>query len=270
MPSHFRYWLAWLPASALCTLTVAAPAAADSCVAKSGAATVALLELYTSEGCPNCPPADAWLNSLPGRGLTRERVVPLALHVDYWNDRGWEDPYSRKDFTRRQYYFALIGGGRTVYTPQFLLNGKDYRGWRRGDVAQDVQRINLLKPRADIALTLARGGKNGLHLTARADVRPDTDRAGVEMFAALFENNLSNRIQGGRNQGRLLEHDYVARRLLGPVAVDETGSARLDQTVSLEKDWKAKDLGVAVFIQNRRDGDVLQALALPLCDDVLK
>jgi hypothetical protein len=234
--------------------------AAQSCSARSGTSTTALLELYTSEGCSSCPPADRWLASLPERGLVPGRVVPLALHVDYWNDLGWEDPYSQKIFSRRQYRLAGLAGTRTVYTPQFVLNGDDLPHWRSlADAA--IRRVNAGAARANIALTLSRD-THPLEVTA--DARAENDGRHAEMYVALYENNLVGHVDAGENRGRTLRHDFVVRRLIGPVPLDK-GAAHFTQHLALDKEWKENDLGVAAFVQNRDNGEVWQALALPLC-----
>jgi hypothetical protein len=246
--------------TALLLGTLSAAQAANSCSAKSGESTTALLELYTSEGCSSCPPADQWLATLPGRGWVPQRVVPLALHVDYWNDLGWEDPYSQKKFTLRQYRSASLAGARTVYTPQFILNGDDLPQWRNlADTA--IRRVNTGPARANVTLTLSRG-TNQLDVTADGQVKNDGDHP--EMYIALYENNLVTHIDAGENQGLTLRHDFVVRRLIGPVPL-EKGAAHFTQRMTLDREWKENDLGVAAFVQNRDDGKVLQALALPLC-----
>src|SRR5262245_41008869 len=104
-------------------LTLAAPgAAAAQCTADSGARRIPLLELYTSQGCDSCPPADRWVSALPGRGLDTERLVTLGLHVDYWNYLGWKDPHGKPEFGARQRSASQRNQARVVYTPQLLLN----------------------------------------------------------------------------------------------------------------------------------------------------
>jgi len=234
--------------------------AADTCSARSGDATTALLELYTSEGCSSCPPADQWLATLPKRGLVLDRVVPLALHVDYWNDLGWKDPYSQKIFSRRQYRLAGIVGARTVYTPQFILNGDDLRHWRSEAVAA-IRRVNATHARANIALTLSRDTSP---LEVTADARAKKDDYHAEMYVALYENNLVTHVDAGENRGLTLRHDFVVRRLIGPVPLQK-GIAHFTQQLTLNKEWKENNMGVAAFVQNRDNAEVLQSLALPLC-----
>ena len=222
---------------------------------------MALLELYTSEGCSSCPPADRWLATLSSIGLAPKRVVPLALHVDHWNDLGWEDPFAQKTYTQRQYSFAKINKARTVYTPQFILSGRDLPRWRN-NAETSVQRINTKPPRANISLKLLRDVRR-IEVTANADAKKY--RGHGEMYVALYENNLVHRIEAGENQGLTLRHEYVVRRLIGPVPLDNNGEVHFVQRIDLDKSWKQDDLGVATFVQDRDNGEILQALALPLC-----
>ena len=117
---------------------------AGECSASSGQRRVPVLELYTSEGCDSCPPADHWVSGLPARGLTPDRVVALAFHVDYWNYLGWADQYARAEFSERQRAAARRSDAQAVYTSQLLLDGKDYR---RGFLRDDIQeRVAVLGP----------------------------------------------------------------------------------------------------------------------------
>src|SRR5499427_4717203 len=100
------------------------PAAGAHCAAKSGEFTAALVELYTSEGCDSCPPADRWLSGLGG-GSGPGRVVPLSLHVDYWDYIGWKDPYAKREFSLRQRKLSQLQRMALVYTPQVVLQGQD-------------------------------------------------------------------------------------------------------------------------------------------------
>ncbi|MEW6331867.1 MAG: DUF1223 domain-containing protein [Pseudomonadota bacterium] len=239
----------------------AAQTAAVSCTARSGDSMTALLELYTSEGCSSCPPADAWLATFRTNGLYPGRVVPLALHVDYWNYLGWKDPYSQELFSRRQHHMARLQRANTVYTPQFILNGGEFRSWRnQGEAA--VKLVSLAEPRAAIALTLSLEA-NSMDILAEARAKDSGDRA--DMFVVLYENNLSTRIRAGENQGRTLQHEFVARRWLGPVPLAKDGTAHFKQRLELDKAWKANDLGVVAFVQDRLNGEVWQALARPSC-----
>lgn len=237
-------------------------AQAAQCTAASGERRVPLLELYTSEGCDSCPPADRWLSGLPGRGFNPERVVALAFHVDYWNYIGWVDPFAQKRYSERQRQAAARNQSRFVYTPQFMVNGKDYRrGTFRDDFGEKVASVNREKPRADLRLTLDLS-KDALAVSGSAVIADATERAQAQTWLALYENNLASNVTAGENRGKHLAHDFVVRDIIGPLAVDAQGRVALDHRFKLDPRWKQKDLGVAAFVQNARSGDVLQALAL--------
>jgi hypothetical protein len=233
-----------------------ASAAPGECTARSGPATAALVELYTSEGCDSCPPADAWLRKLPAAGAGS--VVPLAFHVDYWDYIGWKDPFASPAFGARQRELAGITRNRVVYTPQVMLAGRDYRAWGSGTrFAADVRVVNAAPSRAEISLVLAGGG-----FRASANVPKADDRTDAALYVAVYENGLSNKVTAGENRGATLDHDFVVREWWGPVAFDRAGTAELARMASTRG---LASGGVVAFVQSRRTGEVLQALALPAC-----
>lgn len=253
---------ALLLASAL--LVLAAPVMA-ACEAQTGKTTVALLELYTSEGCSSCPPADRWVAELSRNGFKKDRVVPLAFHVDYWNYLGWVDPFAQSNFTRRQREFARRTNAATVYTPELVLSGREYRRWWGSSFERAVQQVNRTAPRADIKLKLDRHGKT-LQIDGRAALRRTPgDAPAADLYVALYENNLSNKIAAGENNGRTLQHSFVVRRLFGPLTFDRHDEARFKQELALAAGWKPEDLGVAAFVQESQGTRILQALALDVC-----
>lgn len=237
-------------------LPAAAAAAAATCSAQSGERRAVLLELYTSEGCDSCPPADGRMSRLKDRRDLGGRVVPLAFHVDYWDRLGWTDPYASAQFTQRQYAMAGLARSRAVYTPQFLRNGRDWRG--PGD---PLEGAGDLPPGAIITLEL--GSANGGQLAIGGNVT--AAKAGSETWLALYENNLESRVLAGENGGKLLRHDYVVRRLIGPLPPDAQGRVSLRRIIPLEADWKRADLGIAAFVQDKASGEILQALQRHAC-----
>jgi hypothetical protein len=233
-------------------------AAPGECTAKSGAATAALVELYTSEGCDSCPPADRWLSGLPAAGFGTGRVVPLALHVDYWDYIGWKDPFAKPLFAARQREVAAIGRNRVVYTPQVVLAGKDYRGWpARSRFAEAVATVNAAPARAGIELAIGAS-----EIRAQAAVPRREDREDTALFVAVYESGLSTRVTAGENRGATLRHDFVVREWWGPLALDAAGTASLARPVDPQP---LANGGLAAFVQSRRTGEILQALALPAC-----
>lgn len=241
----------------------AAPVFADTaCRAKSPDSTVALIELYTSEGCDSCPPADRWLGTLRDTGATRSRVVPLAFHVDYWNDLGWPDRFAQIAYTARQRDFVRRTNASTAYTPEVILNGREYLQWSKGAFVDELARIQAMPARADIGMTLTRQGRT---LRIDADATGRKSAAPAELYVAIYENDLNSDVTAGENRGRRLHHEFVVRRLLGPVAMNPEGKAQLRQTLALPADWKPADLGVAAFVQKSGGTEILQAVALNVC-----
>jgi hypothetical protein len=253
--------------SLLAGLTLHSAQALAACEAKSGIATAALFELYTSEGCNTCPPADDWLANLTRRGFGLDRVVPLAFHVDYWDRLGWRDRFSQKQFTNRQHEFARLSSARSVYTPEIVLNGREYRHWRFANFSSEIARINDAPARADIHLRLDPSAKI-FTVTGTASLKQGSAPAGL--YLALYENNLSSNVTAGENRGRILHHEFVVRTLLGPFALTTHGPATFKKTFALDADWKFKDLGVAGFIQESNRTTIRQALALPVCAEAKK
>lgn len=237
------------------------PAAASNCGAESGKSRVALLELYTSEGCDSCPPADVWFSKLPQRGYTPQQVLALAFHVDYWNYLGWKDPYAQTQFSARQRDASRRNQARVVYTPQLLLDGADYR---RGMFADDLGR-RVASGKAPGAQISMRVDTSDAQPRLRARIRTEADSA--QAYAAIYENNLFTEVTAGENRGKRLRHDFVVRELYGPFAVTAATPLNLDQVIRKEREWKTADLHVAVFIQDTRTGAALQALDLPWCAD---
>lgn len=231
---------------------------AAQCQAKSGAQRVALLELYTSEGCSSCPPADRWLSSIASQGVGPERVVPLALHVDYWDYIGWPDRFARPLFGARHREQVKASGGRVVYTPQVMLNGRDLAGWRSNTLGRDVADINRRAAGADITLTLNPIAPDRFEITSNGNAKGASRAA---MYIAVYQNNLFSEVRAGENSGVRLQHDYVVREWFGPITMD----APWKQTITSKPDWVASKMGVAAFVQDQSSGEILQALQLPFC-----
>lgn len=236
----------------------AASAGAQTCSGRSPAHTVALLELYTSEGCSSCPPADRFVSALRASGVTPSQAVPLALHVDYWNDIGWKDPFSSAVFTERQRSLSALAGSRTVYTPEFFAGGRELRNWS-GASADVIKRINAMPAQAAIGITLGRSTTAGLPVDVSS-----TGPNGALLHVALVQNNLASRVTAGENGGRRLHHDFVVRQWLAPLPIGRDGRAQVARVLPLPIGARVADLAVTAFVQSPR-GEVLQAFSLPLC-----
>src|SRR5215831_7062322 len=229
--SVFRRSVCLWGLSALLLGTLASPGVAQQLSAHCGPQTVALLELYTSEGCNSCPPADVLVSSLAAQGLTLDHVVSLGLHVDYWDALGWPDRFAQAIFTQRQREIAARHRTRTVYTPQLVLHGRALSTW--GALAAEVQRINNTPARADLSLDATTQAPNALAVVAQAVVPEAVARPHTQMYLALYENRLTSAVTAGENAGHTLRHDYVVRQWFGPLEVDTQGVVRLQRTLSL-------------------------------------
>lgn len=238
------------------SLAVAQVAAAPACVARSGVQRAVLLELYTSEGCDSCPPADRRLSQMRSQAEYAGRVVPLAFHVDYWDRLGWVDRFASPRHTRRQYEMAGLARSRLVYTPQFLRNGRDWRS-----AGSPLDAVAELPSRASIVLEL--GAPSSGQLAVDGEIA--ASNAAAEAWLALYENNLESKVRAGENAGKTLRHDYVVRRLIGPLALGGDGRLALRQQIALGVDWKPADLGVVVFLQDQASGEIIQALQRHIC-----
>lgn len=172
---------------------------------------VAVVELYTSEGCSSCPPADALLDAL-GREAAQKRapVYPLAFHVDYWNYIGWRDPYSSEAWSRRQRQFAASIGSTRIYTPQMIVNGqRELVGSSTGRAKEALR--DALGSSASAKIDIRQLTREGRKISARYQISGAPDRARV--LLAITEGGLTSQIDAGENHGRTLTHAHVVRAL---------------------------------------------------------
>jgi hypothetical protein len=167
---------------------------------ESGPARTHLLELYTSEGCSSCPPAEAWLSKLKDDpGLWRD-FVPLAFHVDYWDRLGWRDPFASKQWTARQYEYSARWKSSSVYTPGFVLDGREWRN-------SGVPSASNESPGA-LKLSVANGESiSAAFKPANGESKP------LELHVAQLGFGLNINVKAGENRGRKLLHDFVVLSL---------------------------------------------------------
>jgi hypothetical protein len=251
---------------ALLLVPVAALPANGECSIASGEHTVTLLELFTSEGCSSCPPADRWLSGLRSSSSNSGRVVPLALHVDYWDSIGWKDAFAKPDFALRQRKLAERGRQSMVYTPQVFVQGAAY------DHPVDTTAFNALlestyrqAPKADLVLSLGAVSEGKLAVKVTAELRNSAAHTAAGLYIALYENDLVTQVKAGENRGSTLRHDFVVREWIGPSRLTDKGRTEVAVLVPTPPGGTIGNFGVAVFVQDLRTQEVLQALARPLC-----
>ncbi|MFI0457739.1 MAG: DUF1223 domain-containing protein [Candidatus Thiodiazotropha endolucinida] len=162
---------------------------------------VNLLELYTSHGCSSCPPADAWLRKLERHPGLWQTLIPVAFHVDYWDDLGWPDRFASPAFSNRQRDHRRQGAIRSVYTPGFVLNGQEWRQW--------FYRPELDLPANEQVGRLTMQVDPGTGATLKFLPQPHLEGGKLEAHFAILGFGLSSRIGGGENRGRTLEESFV-------------------------------------------------------------
>ncbi len=239
-------------------LAQVAPAFA-ACTADSGNTRAALVELYTSEGCSSCPLADQQLNKLTQAGL---RVVPLALHVDYWDSIGWKDPFAQPSFTQRQAWEVHANQHRTSFTPHFFVNGKEVQDWR-ADLGDNLKPASVPAV-ARIVVSAECQGPSSLRLKVDGTVADHGRSRGLlQLFVVVTESRLSVQVDAGENRGVRLDHEAVARNWIGPIAV-QGNAAALDRVVNIPQ-LAGGHVGVVAFIQDATSAEVLQAVDTGFC-----
>ncbi len=184
-------------------LAIALPAIAvaseTSTTFTSGDDRVALIELFTSEGCNSCPPADRWLSQLDGAPGLWTSFVPVAFHVDYWDYIGWRDRFASPDFSDRQRRYAAEGGTRVVYTPGFFRNGTEWRDWRRRETPSGRSEGDAGRLTVEV-----NGGQSTIEFEPG-----DIEHAALQAHIAILGMGLSSDVRAGENRGKTLKHDFV-------------------------------------------------------------
>jgi hypothetical protein len=170
---------------------------------QSATPATVLLELYTSEGCSSCPPAEKWLSRQVGSPQLWRDFVPVAFHVDYWDDLGWRDPWSKAEFSERQRQYGAKWRSKTIYTPEIVVDGKEWRGWQGRDIPRNTTPIGILSASsADTNLWSIRFNPTS---SAPAD---------FQAHAVWLIGNVTAAVQAGENEGRTLRHDFIAISLV--------------------------------------------------------
>ena len=236
----------WNKVLLLVVLAGGQPLAATSNVTveySSGQHRVGLIELFTSEGCSSCPPADQWLSKLTADPGLWTDFIPISYHVDYWDYIGWKDEFAQAEFSDRQRRYTLEGGARFVYTPGFFLNGLDWQGWRSSEVVEIDN-----SPAGEMTVRVT-----GNDVAALFDA-PHDKYGDIVLHVAVVGMNLETRVRAGENKGKSLRHDFVT---LGVVStrLDQTGTSYKATAKLPDVDLSPTELGIVVWVS----GDKTQA-----------
>ena len=241
-------------------------AAGPMALAGNGAMPV-LVELFTSEGCSSCPPADELLMQLvqtqPVPGV---QIIALSEHVDYWNRLGWKDPYSSAAFTERQNGYARVFGNDDIYTPQMVVDGGvGFVGGSESKAREAIAAAARL-PKAGIEIKSgdSRDGSATplvIRVTSSGDFKSGTE---ADVILALTEDGLRSDVSRGENAGRKLAHTAVVRNLVTLGSVKLSTGKVFAAEPGINKDWKKERLRAVVFVQDRESRRVLGAAAVAI------
>lgn len=224
----------------------------NSCTAQSGAALTPVIELYTSEGCSSCPPADKWLSSLKDHGTGRSAVIE-AFHVGYWDNLGWVDRFAAPAHTVRQRQVAAWNHLRSIYTPQAVLNGRDWPDWAGAGTHPPA----ATEP-ARASITLKELGDDQFEAVV-------TPRAGApaiwSAYWTITEHGYNSRVRAGENAGEFLQHDFVVRQYTpaGDYKTDPATPQRLTLRSIAPNPGHARQVNLVVF--DPKTGSTLQAVS---------
>ncbi len=197
-----------------------------------------VVELFTSQGCSSCPPADALIHEIAHDPALRGRVIPLAFHVDYWDQLGWRDPFSSAEWSQRQARYSAAMHLSSSYTPQAVVGGKrELVGSNRSALNAALEAASNVKPAGVVTLSVRREG-NALIATIQATVP-----AGDDLFLAVTEDDITTKVSHGENAGRTLTNDAIVRRLVRVAPGQSTVS------IPVEPTWR--NLTVVAFVQDR-------------------
>ncbi len=222
--------------------------------ARQDAGGAVIVELFTSQGCSSCPPADRLLTRLAADPKLAGRVIPLSFHVDYWNHIGWQDPFSSPRWSQRQQGYARAFRSNRLYTPQAVIGGRsDCVGSNEAEVRKRLAAALAAEPAGRVALDVGPPAADG-RLVVRASAkmaRPSGARE-LDLWLAVYETGLTTAIGAGENASLTLRNDHVVRRLEKVLTLPGgAGAAQAGEVaLGLDKRWNRKNLGVAAFLQD--------------------
>lgn len=255
----------------LCLVVLCAAAFADS-----STRVPVVVELFTSEGCSSCPPADAVLARIVHtQPVEAARVIALSEHVDYWNNLGWVDPFSSPQFRARQSDYARAFRVDSVYTPQMVVDGRaEFVGDDYSRAVTEIGRA-AAQPAASIRLGTARNAKDRELIDLSVSIRDlppvwvSQNKKAPEpllVLLAVTEDNLTSEVQHGENSGRRLRHVAVVRSfgVIGNLDPREKANLSLHPTLKFPSNWKRQNLHAVVFVQERATQRVIGAETVDL------
>ena len=226
-----------------------------------------VVELFTSEGCSSCPPADALLQRLDEeQRVGNAGIIALEEHVDYWDRLGWRDPFSAGQWTERQQDYADSFGNAGVYTPQMVVDGRtEFVGSSEGRVRSAIDEA-ARQPKAEIILSDLNAVAGGVRLQIEVKMLPGATPSEAGVWLAATESGLHSKVKAGENSGEDLHHAAVVRSLrkVGDAKAGQSVAFSGEREVRLDAGWKRENLRVVVFVQDPKSRHILGAAAARL------
>jgi hypothetical protein len=217
-----------------------------------------LVELFTSQGCSSCPPAEKLLSTWGMEQFHQGKIIPLAFHVDYWDHLGWKDPYSSASYSQRQRQYAQAFRSSSVYTPQMVVSGRAEFVGSDGSRAQK-ESMNAAERGPLFSLALS-GSKTDDRLDLSIELKPlmpSKNFGHAKVYAVLFENGLINDVATGENEGRTLRENFVVRKFQEIRSEGMSPLEKMKTVIFLDASWDLKNCGVVVFVQEPKTMEVL-------------
>jgi hypothetical protein len=225
------------------------------------------VELFTSEGCSSCPPADALLKKLSEQqSMQGVQIIALEEHVDYWNHLGWRDPYSSIEFSERQNDYAQVFGTDGIYTPQMVVDGQNEFVGSRGLAAREAIQKAANQPKVEIALVAS---ANASPKKPAFDVQVKSlggisVRGEMELWAAVTEKGLQTDVKAGENSGETLKHAAVVRSLKKIDTLRDPAGYHSQIPLAIDPGWKKENLTAVVFLAEKSSRRIIGAATIPL------
>jgi hypothetical protein len=221
-----------------------------------------IVELFTSEGCSSCPPADALLQQLVStQPVAGVQIVALGEHVDYWDQQGWKDRFSSAALTNRQQGYAQALNVESIYTPQMVVDGRVQLVGSDAASARRAIGQELSVPRGTVTIALEPRGDRVNVTLSPAGLPPVGRGQRAEVVVAVTEDGLSSDVRRGENHGRVLNHVAVVRQL---TTVGDAGAAPLQHEITIDPSWRRDRLKVVAFVQESRSRRIMAAGAVAL------
>ena len=230
--------------------------AAKKLTVESGSKQISVVELYTSEGCSSCPPADKWFEALIDTPKQKADILALAFHVDYWDYIGWKDRFADPKHTTRQRQLGANNYQRSIYTPEFFVNGKEARGTR--SVLSKISDGRNKTSSVNLKLSVSKNQHSFMVELETTPTKSSTRNLHHRYF--IYESGLTTEVTRGENAGETMDHQQVVRYM--SAAFESKANDR--HSIKIDPDWKLDQIGIAALVTTPDNDQYIQAIYTPI------